>query len=162
VPVPTLLIPFRKGQDHVISRFCDPFNYYGETTFPGFLVRPVSYEVARCAAACEGRVAEANGCLHGDRRPAPACQVDHQLSIDAPRDPQARTAGREKDANRTRVLHADRRLRKVPPHFTAAEIDEAKAEAISRRRAHLRLPKKAAAARKQVTIPVIFFCSIGQ
>ena len=138
-----------------ITRF-DPFNELVDDLFTGFLVRPLAYE-GRDAALARAKVdiTEANGAyvvtgdLPGVRK------EDIQVSIDGAEVTLTAEVKREKEASKDeRVLHTERVFGKLTRSFTLPqEVDEGKAEAKYRDGVlELKLPKKAAAQRKQVTV----------
>ena len=141
-----------------IQRF-DPFNELVDDLFKGFLVRPLAFEgrtdgVAQALRA-KVDVAEKNGAyLVTAERPG-VKKEDIHVGIDGAEVTLEAEVKREKEASKDeRVLHSERVYGKVTRSFTLPqEIDEAKAEAKFRDGVlELKLPKKAAAARKQVTI----------
>ena len=138
-----------------IARF-DPFNDLVDDLFKGFLVRPVAYN-----GGTEGLlrvkvdVAEKNGAYTITAELPGVRKEDIQVSIDGAEVTLAAEVKREKEvAKDERVLHTERSYGKVTRTFSLPqEVDEAKAEARFRDGVlELTLPKKAAAARKQVTI----------
>jgi len=143
-----------------ITRF-DPFNELVDDLFKGFLVRPVSYD-ARGPWGNDGGlprlkvdVAEKNGAYTVTAELAGVKKDDIQVTIDGAEVTLTAEVKREKEVTQDeRVLHAERTFGKVTRSFTLPqEVDEAKAEAKFRDGVlELTLPKKAAAARKQVTI----------
>jgi len=138
-----------------VTRF-DPFNDLVDDLFKGFLVRPVSYEGrGEVLPRVKVDVAEANGAYVVNAELPGVRKEDIQVSIDGNQVTLVAEAKREKEASKDeRVLHAERVYGKVSRSFTLPqEIDEAKAEAKFRDGVlELKLPKKAAPARKQVTI----------
>ena len=125
-----------------ITRF-DPFNDLVDDLFKGFDVRPPV------------DVAEANGAYVVSADLPGVRKEDIQVSIDGADVTLTAEVKREKETGKDeRVLHSERVYGKVSRAFTLPqEIDEAKAEAKFRDGVlELKLPKKAAAARKQVTI----------
>ena len=139
-----------------VTRF-DPFNDLVDDLFKGFLVRPVSYEGRGEAALPRVKVdvAESNGAYTVTAELPGVKKEDIQVSIDGAQITLAAEVKREKEVTKDeRVLHAERMFGKVSRSFSLPqEIDEAKAEAKFRDGVlELRLPKKAAAQRKQVTI----------
>ena len=139
-----------------MTRF-DPFNDLVDDFFKGFLVRPVAYENGRGEALPRMKVdvAEKNGAylvtaeLPGVRR------EDIQVAIDGAQVTLTAELKREKEASQDeRVLHAERVYGKATRSFTLPqELDEDKAEAKFRDGVlELTLPKKQAAARKQISI----------
>lgn len=138
-----------------LTRF-DPFNELVDDLFKGFLVRPV---------ALEGRggelprmkvdVAEKNGAYIVTAELPGVQKEDIQVTIDGAQVTLSAEAKREKEVSKDeRVLHTERVFGKATRSFTLPqEVDEAKAEA----KYHdgvleLTLPKKQAAARKQINI----------
>ena len=139
-----------------ITRF-DPFNELVDDLFKGFLVRPVAYEGARndVVPRIKVDVAEKNGAYTVTAELAGVKKDDIQVTIDGAEVTLSAEVKREKEVTQDeRVLHAERTFGKVSRSFTLPqEVDEAKAEAKFRDGVlELTLPKKAAAARKQVTI----------
>lgn len=138
-----------------IARF-DPFNDLVDDLFKGFLVRPMVYEGAQTALPrVRLDVSERNGAyvvaadLPGVRK------EDIQVAIDGAQVTLTAEVKREKEtADGERVLHTERVYGKVSRSFTLPqELDEVKAEAKFRDGVlELTLPKKAAAARKAITI----------
>jgi len=139
-----------------VTRF-DPFNDLVDDLFKGFLVRPVSYAGATEPAAPRMKVdvAEKSGAYTVTAELAGVKKEDIQVSIDGAEVTLAAEVKREKEvAKDERVLHAERLYGKVSRSFTLPqEVDEGKAEAKFKDGVlELTLPKKQAAARKQVTI----------
>ena len=139
-----------------VNRF-DPFNELVDDLFKGFLVRPVAYEGrgAEALPRMKVDVAEQNGAYTVTAELPGVKKEDIQVTIDGSQVTLAAEVKREKEASQDeRVLHAERVYGKVSRSFTLPqEVDEAKAEAKFRDGVlELTLPKKAAAARKQVTI----------
>ncbi|OAI51057.1 heat-shock protein Hsp20 [Betaproteobacteria bacterium SCGC AG-212-J23] len=138
-----------------VTRF-DPFNDLVDDIFKGFLVRPVSYEGrGDVLPRVKVDVAEVNGAYTVNADLPGVRKEDIQVSIDGADVILTAEVKREKDAAKDeRVLHSERVYGKVTRSFTLPqEIDEARAEAKFRDGVlELKLPKKAAAARKQVTI----------
>jgi HSP20 family protein len=139
-----------------ITRF-DPFNDLVDDLFKGFLVRPVAYEGGRndVLPRIKVDVAEKNGAYTVTAELAGVKKDDIQVTIDGAEVTLSAEVKREKEVTQDeRVLHAERTFGKVSRSFTLPqEVDEAKAEAKFRDGVlELTLPKKAAAARKQVTI----------
>ncbi len=139
-----------------ITRY-DPFNELVDDFFKGFLVRPVAYENGRSEALARMKVdvAERNGAylvtaeLPGVRR------EDINVSIDGAQVSLTAELKREKETSQDeRVLHAERVYGKATRSFTLPqEVDEEKAEAKFRDGVlELTLPKKQAAARRQISI----------
>jgi HSP20 family protein len=138
-----------------VTRF-DPFNDLVDDFFKGFLVRPVSYEGrGDVLPRVKVDVAEANGAYTVSADLPGVRKEDIQVSIDGAEVTLTAEVKREKDAGKDeRVLHSERAYGKLTRSFTLPqEIDEARAEAKFRDGVlELKLPKKAAAQRKQVTI----------
>ena len=138
-----------------ITRF-DPFNELVDDFFKGFFVRPVAYE-GRDALLPRMKVdvAEKNGHYLVSAELPGVRKEDIQVTIDGAEVTLAAEVKREKEVTEDeRVLHSERAFGKVSRSFSLPqEVDEAKAEAKFRDGVlELTLPKKAAAARKQVTI----------
>ena len=138
-----------------ITRF-DPFNELVDDLFKGFLVRPVAYEGrGEALPRMKVDVAEKNGAYTVTAELAGVKKEDIQVTIDGAEVTLSAEVKREKEvAQDERVLHTERTFGKVSRSFSLPqEVDEAKAEAKFRDGVlELTLPKKAAAARKQVTI----------
>jgi HSP20 family protein len=138
-----------------ITRF-DPFNELVDDLFKGFLVRPVSYEGrGDVLPRVKVDIAEANGAYVVNADLPGVRKEDIQVSIDGSEVTLTAEVKREKETGKDeRVLHSERVFGKVTRSFALPqEIDEAKAEAKFRDGVlELKLPKKAAAARKQVAI----------
>ena len=138
-----------------ITRF-DPFNELVDDLFKGFLVRPLAYE-GRDAVLPRMKVdvAEKNGHYLVSAELPGVRKEDIQVTIDGAEVTLAAEVKREKEVTQDeRVLHAERAFGKLSRSFSLPqEVDEAKAEAKFRDGVlELKLPKKAAAQRKQVTI----------
>jgi HSP20 family protein len=138
-----------------VTRF-DPFNDLVDDLFKGFLVRPVSYEGrGDVLPRVKVDVAESNGAYVVNADLPGVRKEDIQVSIDGAEVTLSAEVKREKETGKDeRVLHSERVFGKVTRSFTLPqEIDEAKAEAKFRDGVlELKLPKKAAAARKQISI----------
>ena len=139
-----------------VTRF-DPFNDLVDDFFKGFLVRPLAVENARGEAMPRMKVdvAEKNGAYLVSAELPGVKKEDIQITIDGAQVTLAAEVKREKEVSQDeRVLHTERTYGKVSRSFALPqEIDEGKAEAKFRDGVlELTLPKKAAAARKQVTI----------
>jgi HSP20 family protein len=136
-----------------MTRF-DPFNELVDDLFKGFLVRPVASEGRAELPRMKVDVAEKNGAYVVTAEVPGVKKEDLQVSIDGAQVTLSADVKREKEISDERVLHTERVFGKVTRSFTLPqEVDEAKAEA----RYHdgvleLTLPKKAAAARKQISI----------
>jgi HSP20 family protein len=140
-----------------VTRF-DPFNDLVDDLFKGFLVRPVAYEGRGGEAALPRMkvdVAESNGAYTVTAELPGVRKDDIQVTIDGAQVTLTAEVKREKEVKEDeRVLHTERTFGKVSRSFTLPqEVDEGKAEAKFRDGVlELRLPKKAAAARKQISI----------
>ena len=139
-----------------ITRY-DPFNDLVDDIFKGFLVRPLAYEGARGEALPRVKVdvAEKNGAYKVTAELPGVKKDDIQVSIDGSQVTLTAEVKQEKEASADeRVLHTERVFGKVTRSFTLPqEVDEAKAEAKFRDGVlELTLPKKQAAARKQISI----------
>jgi HSP20 family protein len=138
-----------------ITRF-DPFNELVDDLFKGFLVRPM-YEGARSAAlpGVKVDVTEKNGAYVVTADLPGVKKEDIQVAIDGAQVTLSAEVRREKEVvEGERVLHTERAFGKVSRSFSLPqELDEAKAEAKFRDGVlELTLPKKAAAARRQIEI----------
>jgi HSP20 family protein len=124
--------------------------------FKGFFVRPVSYNGRdEVLPRMKVDVAEKNGAYVVAAELPGVKKEDIQVTIDGAEVTLTAEVKREKEASQDeRVLHTERVYGKASRSFTLPqEVDEAKAEAKFRDGVlELTLPKKAAAARKQVTI----------
>ncbi|HEY7674536.1 MAG TPA: Hsp20/alpha crystallin family protein [Burkholderiales bacterium] len=137
-----------------ITRY-DPFSDVFDDLLKGFFVRPIGFEIEEPLRQVKIDVAEQNGEykvlaeLPGVKKDDIKVAVDgDQISITA----ETRV---ERDVkNGERVLHSERRYGKVSRAFRLSqEIDEARASAkYADGVLELTLPKKAAAAVKQLTI----------
>ena len=139
-----------------ITRF-DPFNDLVDDLFKGFFVRPVAYEGPQPDVLPRIRldVAEKNGAYQVTADLPGVKKEDIQVAIDGPQVTLSAEVKREKEIGEgERVLHTERVFGKVSRSFSLPqELDEAKAEAKFRDGVlELTLPKKAAAARKPITI----------
>jgi HSP20 family protein len=138
-----------------ITRF-DPFNDLVDDLFKGFLVRPVAYEGGRNEVVPRMKVdvAEKNGAYTVTAELPGVKKEDIQVTIDGSAVTLAAEVKREEVTQDERVLHTERTFGKVSRSFSLPqEVDESKAEAKFKDGVlELTLPKKQAAARKQVTI----------
>jgi len=139
-----------------VTRF-DPFNDLVDDLFKGFFVRPLAYEgrAGEAAPRMKVDVAETNGAYTVTAELAGVKKEDIQVTIDGAQVTLAAEVKREKEASRDeRALHTERVYGSVSRSFTLPqEVDEGKAEAKFRDGVlELKLPKKAAAARKQISI----------
>src|SRR3954463_8628963 len=137
-----------------ITRY-DPFGDLVDDFFKGFFVRPVGFDTEEPARRVKIEVTEANGEykvlaeLPGVKKEDIHVNIDgDQVSITA----ETRIEREVKDGER--VIHSERHFGKVSRAFRLAqEVDEAKSSArYTDGVLELSLPKKAAAASKQLTI----------
>ena len=139
-----------------IARF-DPINDLVDDLFKGFLVRPMAYEGVPAGALPRVKVdvTESDGAYQVTADLPGVKKEDIQVAIDGAQVTLSAEVKREKDvAEGGRLLHSERVYGKVTRSFSLPqELDEAKAEAKFRDGVlELTLPKKAAAARKAITI----------
>jgi HSP20 family protein len=137
-----------------ITRY-DPFNDLVDDLFKGFFVRPMAFEGREPAVRMKLDVAENNGGYLVTAELPGVKKEDINVAIDGAQVTLAAEVKREREASaEERPLHVERYYGKVSRSFTLPqELDEAKAEAKFRDGVlELRLPKKAAAARKAITI----------
>ncbi len=139
-----------------IARF-DPFNEIVDDLFKGFFVRPVAYDgrAALEAPRMKVDVTEKDGAYQVTADLPGVKKEDIQVSIDGAQLTLSAEVKREREvAEGERVLHAERAYGRTSRSFTLPqELDEAKAEAKFRDGVlELTLPKKAAAARRAITI----------
>jgi HSP20 family protein len=137
----------------------DPFGGIVDDLFKGFFVRPVNYDAGWEARAGLPRVkvdvAEKNGAYLVTAELPGVRKEDIQISIDGTEVTLTAEVKRESEAKPDeRTLHAERVFGKVTRSFSLPqELDEERAEAKFRDGLlELRLPKKAAAPRKQISI----------
>jgi HSP20 family protein len=139
-----------------IARF-DPFNDLVDDLFKGYFVRPVSYDGRNASEAPRLKVdvSERNGAYLVTADLPGVKKEDIQVAIDGAQVTLSAEVKREKEVvEGDRLLHTERSFGKVSRSFSLPqELDEAKAEAKFRDGVlELTLPKKAAAARKSITI----------
>ena len=139
-----------------IARF-DPFNDLVDDLFKGYFVRPVSYDGRNAPEASRLKVdvIERNGAYLVTADLPGVKKEDIHVAIDGAQVTLSAEVKRDKEiVEGDRVLHTERGFGKVSRSFSLPqELDEAKAEAKFRDGVlELTLPKKAAAARKSVTI----------
>ena len=139
-----------------VTRF-DPFNDMVDDLFKGFFVRPVAYEGRNALEVPRLKVdvTERNGAYLVSADLPGVKKEDIQVAIDGAQVTLSAEIKREKDvAEGERVLHTERSFGKLSRSFALPqELDEARAEAKFRDGVlELTLPKKAAAARKSITI----------
>jgi HSP20 family protein len=141
-----------------VSRFDPRADYFGDLVddlFKGFLVRPMYSGEREQPARVKVDLTEKEGAYLVHAELPGVKKEDIQLTIDGAQVTLAAEIKREKDAkDGERVLHTERVYGKVSRSFTLPqEIDDAAAQAkFSDGVLELTLPKKAAAARKQITI----------
>jgi HSP20 family protein len=135
-----------------ITRY-DPFNDLVDDFFKGFLVRPVAYE-GRADPRLKVDVAEKNGAYVVKGELPGVKKEDIRVSVDGAQVTLEAEVRQEKSTENERVLHTERSYGKVSRVFTLPqEVDEAAVEARFQDGVlELKLPKKQAAARKQITI----------
>ena len=139
-----------------IARF-DPFTDIVDDLFKGFFVRPVSYDTRGGfeTSRLKVDVSEKNGAYQVTADLPGVKKEDIQVAIDGAQVTLTAEVKREKEvAEGERVLHTERSYGKVSRSFALPqELDEDRAEAKFRDGVlELTLPKKAAAARKAITI----------
>ncbi len=139
-----------------IARF-DPFHDIVDDLFKGFFVRPVAYDgrSALEAPRLKVDVTEKNGAYVVNADLPGVKKEDIQVAIDGAQVTLSAEVRRGKEvAEGERLLHVERNFGKVSRSFSLPqELDEEKAEARFRDGVlELTLPKKAAAARKAITI----------
>ena len=135
----------------------DPFHDVVDDLFRGFFVRPVSYDTrgALETSRLKVDVTEKNGAYQVTADLPGVKKEDIHVAIDGAQVTLTAEVKREKEvAEGERVLHTERSFGKVTRSFSLPqELDEDKAEAKFRDGVlELTLPKKAAAARKAITI----------
>ena len=138
-----------------ITRY-DPFNDLVDDLFKGFFVRPYGYEPREAAAPrLKVDVAEKNGGYLVTAEVPGVKKEDIRVSVDGAQVTLEAEVRQEREIGKEeRLLHVERAYGKATRSFTLPqEIDEAGVEAKYRDGVlELTLPKKAAAARKQITI----------
>jgi HSP20 family protein len=137
-----------------ITRY-DPFNELVDDFFKGFLVRPVAYEGRNdVLPRVRVDVAEKNGAYVVKGELPGVRKEDIHVSVDGAQVTLEAEVKQEKSTDDERVLHTERMYGKVSRVFTLPQdIDEAKVQAKFQDGVlELTLPKKQAAARKQITI----------
>jgi HSP20 family protein len=138
-----------------ITRY-DPFNDLMDDFFKGFLVRPLAYEGREAVAPrLKVDVAEKNGAYLVTAEVPGVKKEDIRVSVDGAQVTLEAEVKQEREAGKDeRVLHVERVYGKATRSFTLPqELDESKVEAKYRDGVlELVLPKKAAAARKQITV----------
>ena len=138
-----------------ITRF-DPFNDLVDDLFKGFLVRPVALEgrAGEALPRMKVDVKEKNGAYVVTAEAPGVKKDDLHVTIDGTQVSITAEAKQEKEEKDERTLHSERIYGQMTRSFSLPqEVDESKAEAKFKDGVlELTLPKKAAAARKQVTI----------
>ena len=138
-----------------ITRF-DPFNDLVDDLIKGFLVRPLAYEGREAVAPrMKVDVAEKNGAYLVTAEVPGVKKEDIHVSVDGAQVTLEAEVKQEREVGKDeRVLHIERTYGKAMRSFSLPqEIDEGKVEAKYRDGVlELTLPKKAAAARKQITV----------
>ena len=141
-----------------VTRYDPRADYFGDLVddlFKGFLVRPVYTEGREAVARVKVDVTEKNGAYLVHAELPGVKKEDIQLTVDGSQVTLAAEIKREKDVTEgERVLHTERVYGKVSRSFTLPqEVDEAAAQAkFADGVLELTLPKKTAAARKQIAI----------
>lgn len=134
----------------------DPFNELVDDLFKGFFVRPLAYEGrGETLPRIKLDVAENEGAYMVTAELPGVKKEDIQVTIDGNQVMLAAETRREKEITKDeRVIHTERAYGKTSRSFALPqEVDEAKADAKFRDGVlELTLPKKAAAARKQIAI----------
>ncbi len=137
-----------------ITRF-DPFNDLLDDLFKGFFVRPMVAGAQDQLPRMRVEVAEKNGAYAVTAELPGARKEDIKVDIDGAQVTLSAEVKRDKDTTEgDRLLHSERLYGKVSRSFTLPqELDEGKVEAKFKDGVlELTLPKKAAAARKAITI----------
>jgi HSP20 family protein len=137
-----------------IQRF-DPFNDIVDDLFKGFFVRPIATTGGEALPRLRVEVAERNGAYVVSAELAGVKKEDIHVDVDGAQVTLSAEVKREKEiSEKDRLLHTERSYGKVSRSFTLPqELDETKVEAKFRDGVlELTLPKKAAAARKAITI----------
>lgn len=137
-----------------ITRY-DPFGDLVDDFFKGFFVRPVGFEAGEPVGRVKLEVTEANGEYKVLAELPGVKKEDIQVNIDGDHVSITAETRAERDVkDGERVIHSERQVGKVSRVFRLAqEVDESKASArYIDGVLELTLPKKAAAAAKQLTI----------
>ena len=133
----------------------DPFNDLVDDFFKGFFVRPMYAATQEALPRMRVEVAEKNGAYTVTAELPGAKKEDIKVDIDGAQVTLSAEVKREKEVTEAdRLLHTERSYGKVSRSFTLPqELDEAKVEAKFKDGVlELTLPKKAAPARKAITI----------
>jgi len=137
-----------------ISRY-DPVGDIFDDLLKGFFVRPVAYDAQPAAARLKVDVTEKNGAYVVHAEVPGVKKEDIQINIDGDQVSISAEARSEKEVKEgERVLHSERYYGRVSRAFRlGTEIDQAGASAkYNDGVLELTLPKKAAAAGRQLTI----------
>ena len=137
-----------------ITRF-DPLHELVDDLFKGFFVRPMYSEAREALPRLRLEVAEQNGAYVVMAELPGVRKEDINVAIDGAQVTLSAEVKREKEiSDKERLLHSERVYGKFSRSFALPqELDEAKAEAKFRDGVlELTLPKKAAAARRQIEI----------
>jgi HSP20 family protein len=137
-----------------ITRY-DPFGDLVDDFFKGFFVHPVGFEAEEPVRRVKIEVTEVNGEYKVLAELPGVKKEDIRVNIDGDQITIAAETRAEREVKEgERVLHSERRFGKVSRAFRLAqEVDESKASArYTDGVLELTLPKKAAAAAKQLTI----------
>jgi len=137
-----------------ITRY-DPFGDLFDDVLKGFFVRPVGFETEPAQGRMKVEVTEANGAYKVQAELPGVKKEDIRVNIDGDQVSITAETRVERDVKEgERVLHSERYFGKVSRAFRLAqEVDESKAVAkYNDGVLELTLPKKAAAAAKQITI----------
>ena len=134
----------------------DPFGDLVDDFFKGYFVRPLGYEPREAVAPrMKVDVAEKNGSYLVTAEIPGVKREDIHVSVDGAQVTLEAEVKQEREAGKDeRVLHVERAYGKAVRSFSLPqELDESKVEAKYRDGVlELTLPKKAAAARKQISI----------
>ena len=133
----------------------DPFSELVDELFKGFLVRPMYSEARQALTPMRVEVAEKNGAYVVTAELPGVKKEDISVAIDGNQVTLSAEVKREKEiSEKDRLLHSERVYGTVSRSFALPqELDEDKVEAKFRDGVlQLTLPKKAAAARKAITI----------
>jgi HSP20 family protein len=133
----------------------DPFNELVDDFFKGFFVRPLYAGTQEALPRLRVEVAEKNGAYTVTAELPGVRKEDIKVDIDGAQVTLSAEVKREKEITEAdRLLHSERLYGKVSRSFALPqELDEGKVEAKFKDGVlELTLPKKAAAARKLITI----------
>jgi HSP20 family protein len=141
-----------------VTRFDPRADYFGDLVddlFKGFLVRPVYTEGREAVARIKVDVSEKDGAYLVHAELPGVKKEDIQLTVDGAQVTLSAEIKREKEvAEGERLLHTERVYGRASRSFTLPqEVDEAAAQAkFADGVLELTLPRKAAAAKRQITI----------